>query len=338
MQKTDRVHFLTGRGKLYRRDNNIVFIRTEEDGSESAPPKALPINAIDELYITANIETDTNTLCFLADNNILVHLFTHTGAHRGNIYPNTPNAVNKSGFVLLQQLRAFDDPRHRLYIARQITKGHIRAGIKNLHKYKVDTKLDTLELESKVDAAPAIDALMGVEGSFKKAYYEGWNGIIKNQKSFKFIERSKRPPADKINALISYFNTRIYNICLSEIYKTELDPRIGYLHEPNYKSLSLHLDLAEIFKPIIGDNMIFTMLNREDITAKDFESDAGRLRFTKEAVKKIELKFITKMTEQIEVAGTGGQILTWRQIIRREANRLKKCICETSEYEPFALN
>jgi len=304
---------------------------------ESGAPKALPINAIDELYITANIETDTNTLCFLADNNILVHLFTHTGAHRGNIYPNTPNAVNKSGFVLLQQLRAFDHLEHRLYIAKQITKGHIRAGIKNLQKYKVDTPLVLSSLEAAVDRAATIDAIMGVEGSFKKSYYEGWNQIIKNQKSFKFIERSKRPPADKINLMISYFNTRIYNICLSEIYKTELDPRIGYLHEPNYKSLSLHLDLAEIFKPIIGDNMIFSMLNREEITAKDFESDAGRLRFTKEAVKKIELKFIAKMTEQIEVKGAGGQMLTWRQIIRREANRLKKCICETSEYEPFGV-
>lgn len=337
MQKTDRVHFLTGRGKLYRRDNNIVFTATDENGVENGVPKALPINAIDELYITANIETDTNTLCFLADNNTLVHLFTHTGAHRGNIYPNTPNAVNKSGFVLLQQLRAFDHTEHRLYIAKQITKGHIRAGIKNLQKYKVDTPLVLSSLEAGVDAAASIDALMGVEGSFKRGYYEGWNQIVKNQKSFKFIERSKRPPADKINALISYFNTRIYNICLSEIYKTELDPRIGYLHEPNYKSLSLHLDLAEIFKPIIGDNMIFLMLNREEITAKDFESDAGRLRFTKDAIKKIELKFIAKMTEQIEVAGTGGQLLTWRQIIRREANRLKKCICETNEYEPFGV-
>ena len=117
MQKTDRVHFLTGRGKLYRRDNNIVFTATDENGVENGVPKALPINAIDELYITANIETDTNTLCFLADNNTLVHLFTHTGAHRGNIYPNTPNAVNKSG----ESLR--HEPRGRKVHFAQRTNG-----------------------------------------------------------------------------------------------------------------------------------------------------------------------------------------------------------------------
>ena len=56
-----------------------------------------------------------------------------------------------------------------------------------------------------------------------------------------------------------------------------------------------------------------------------------------DTIKTIELKFISKMSETIEVAGANGQLLNWRQIIRREANRLKKCICETSEYEPFVV-
>ena len=166
MQKRDRVHFLMGRGKLQRRDNNIVFVATDEDGSEKSPPRTIPINSMDELYIVANIETDTNTLCFLADNNIVVHLFTHYGSHRGNIYPNTPNSVNKSGFVLLQQLRAFDHADHRLYIAKQITRGHIRASIKNLKKYRVDTPLDLKSIEENIDSCDSINSLMGIEGSF----------------------------------------------------------------------------------------------------------------------------------------------------------------------------
>jgi len=141
-------------------------------------------------------------------------------------------------------------------------------------------------------------------------------------------------PWGSLNALISYVNTRIYNITLSEIYKTELDPRIGYLHEPNYRSLSLHLDIAEIFKPIIGDNIIFTMLNQNEITAKDFKTDSGRIRFTNEAIKKIELNIIKKMTQQTTI---GKQQLTWRQLIRREVNQLKKTICETREYQPFSV-
>ena len=183
-----------------------------------------------------------------------------------------------------------------------------------------------------LEKAKSINEIMAVEGAFNKNYYQAWNKIIKNQRSFKFVKRTKRPPTDKLNSLISYVNTRIYNIVLSEIYKTELDPRIGFLHEPNYRSLSLHLDIAEIFKPIIGDNIIFTLLNNNEITTKDFKTDSGRIRFTNEGIKTIELKVIKKMTEQTTI---GEQRLTWRQVIRREVNRIKRNIVETSEYEPF---
>jgi len=185
-----------------------------------------------------------------------------------------------------------------------------------------------------LDKAKTIGEVMASEGAFKKNYYQAWNSIIKNQRSFKFTKRTKQPPTDKINSLISYINTRMYNIVLSEIYKTELDPRIGFLHEPNYRSLSLHLDIAEIFKPVIGDNIIFNLLNNDEITTKSFKTDSGRIRFTNEAIKKIELSIIKKMTEQTMI---GKQKLTWRQVIRREVNRIKRNIVETSEYEPFII-
>jgi len=205
-------------------------------------------------------------------------------------------------------------------------------GAANCQKYK--TGFDVSPHIEALERSENIAQIMAAEGAFKKAYYEQWNAIISDQRSFKFTTRSKRPPADKLNSFISYVNTRIYNVCLSEIYKTELDPRIGFLHEPNYRALSLHLDLAEIFKPLLGDNLIFTMLNKKEITAKSFATDAGRIRFTNEAIQKIELKMIAKLTEQVKI---GEQYLTWRQIIRREANQIKKCIVEGVAYEPFVL-
>lgn len=329
MQKTDRSHFLINAGRLRRQDNNLYFDRYDDEDAVVGT-KILPINAIDELYMLAKIDVDSYTLAFLADNNVLLHFFSPYQSFRGNFFPNTSNSVNKSGFVLLQQVRAFDDPKQRLHLARRITEGQIRNGWANLKKYAVDFDGNTY-LEA-LEGARSIGEIMAAEGSFKKAYYQGWNGIIKNQRSFKFTVRSKRPPADKLNSFISYVNTRVYNICLSEIYKTELDPRIGFLHEPNYRALSLHLDLAEIFKPILGDTLIFTMLNRNEITAKDFKTDAGRIRFTNDAIKKIESKMIAKLTEQITI---GNQKLTWRQVIRKEANKIKKCVCEYAPYEPY---
>ena len=77
------------------------------------------------------------------------------------------------------------------------------------------------------------------------------------------------------------------------------------------------------------------MLNQQEITAKDFKTDNGRIRFTNEAIKKIELKIITKMTEQTTLT---TQRLTWRQVIRREVNQIKRSVCETSEYQAFTLS
>jgi len=329
MTKSDRTHFLITNGRLRRQDNNLYFDRYDEEGNITSS-KPLPIKAIDEIYLLGKIDLDSYSMAFIAHNNILLHFFSPYQAFRGNFFPNTSNSVNKSGFVLLQQLRAFDDKVHRLYIAKQITKGHFINGANNCKRYKVDFDVAP-HLES-LKNSQRISEVMASEGAFQKNYYQAWNKIIKNQRSFKFTTRSKRPPIDKINALISYINTRIYNIVLSEIYKTELDPRIGFLHEPNYRSLSLHLDIAEIFKPIIGDSIIFTLLNKNEITAKDFKTDSGRIRFTNEAIKKIEMKIIKKMTEQTII---GEQKLTWRQVIRREVNRIKRNIIETSEYEPF---
>ena len=329
MTKTDRTHFLLNRGRLRRQDNNLYFDTYDEEDN-IIKTKPLPIKAIDEIYLLAKIDLDSYSMAFIAYNNILLHFFSHYQSFRGNFFPSSSNSVNKSGFVLLQQLRAFDDPVHRLYLAKEITKGHFINGANNCKKYSIDFELESY-LQN-LEKAKTINEVMASEGAFQKNYFQTWNSIIKNQRSFKFIKRSKRPPTDKINCLISYVNTRIYNICLSEIYKTELDPRIGFLHEPNYKAVSLHLDIAEIFKPIIGDNIIFTMLNKNEITAKDFKTDSGRIRFTNEAIKKIEMKIIQKMTEQTTL---GKQRLTWRQVIRREVNQMKKSICETSEYKAF---
>ena len=329
MQKSDRTHFLMRAGRLRREANNLKFDTYDEEFNVIGT-KPLPIKAIDEIYILAKVDLDSYTMSFIADNNILLHFFSPYGSFRGNLFPSTSNSVNKSGFVLLQQLRAFDDEKHRLYLARQITKGHFINGTNNLKRRKIEFAVEPYL--ANLEKATTINEIMASEGAYQKNYYQTWNQIITNQRSFKFIQRSKRPPTDKLNSLISYLNTRIYNITLSEIYKTELDPRIGFLHEPNYRSLSLHLDIAEIFKPIIGDNIIFTLLNKKKITAKDFKTDSGRIRFTNDAIKTIEMTIIKKMTDQTTI---GDQKLTWRQVIRRETNQLKRAICETSDYEPF---
>lgn len=81
------------------------------------------------------------------------------------------------------------------------------------------------------------------------------------------------PPDNMINSLISFVNTLIYTKVLSEIYHTQLNPTISYLHEPGVRRFSLSLDIAEVFKPLIGDRVIFSLLNRKQITEDSFTKE-----------------------------------------------------------------
>ena len=95
------------------------------------------------------------------------------------------------------------------------------------------------------------------------------------------------PPDNMINSLISFVNTLIYTKVLSEIYHTQLNPTISYLHEPGVRRFSLSLDIAEVFKPLIGDRLIFSLLNRKQITEDSFTKELNFLHLKKDASKLI---------------------------------------------------
>ena len=111
-------------------------------------------------------------------------------------------------------------------------------------------------LFEQIDHVDDIENLMAVEGNIRDQYYKCFNEII-GKEDFDFNGRNRRPPQDRINALISFGNTLAYTAVLSEIYKTHLDPRIGYLHTTNFRRFTLNLDVAEIFKPSGGQAYIY---------------------------------------------------------------------------------
>ena len=126
---------------------------------------------------------------------------------------------------------------------------------------------------------------MAIEGNIRNEYYHCFNKIIKNPE-FEFSIRSRRPPRDNINALISFGNSLLYTTILGEIYQTQLDPRIGYLHSTNERRFTLNLDIAEIFKPIIVDRTIFSLLNKEVLTTSDFETNFNGILLSENGRKK----------------------------------------------------
>lgn len=304
--------------------------------SKNINKKYIPFNAINEIHIFSNSFYITKKfLDFVSKHNILVHFYNYYGYYEGTYYP---REFYNSGFILLKQVEHYLDTNKRVFLAKAITIGAILNSLRILNYYKnrgydLDYEISSISIFlEKVNGCKNIEELMAYEGNSKAIYYRAFNKIMRNE-DFYFDKRSKRPPADKINALISFGNSYLYSICLSEIYRTHLDPRIGFLHSVTYRKFSLNLDISEIFKPVIVDRTIFTLVNKKIISADDFNEDLG-ITYLNEDGKK---KFIKYLEERLNTTINLKKInkVSYRRVIRMELYKLEKHLIGEEDFEPF---
>ena len=165
---------------------------------------------------------------------------------------------------MIRQCEHYSDSSKRLLIAQKLVDSASYHIYRNLRYYNsrgrdLQGYMQQIEaLRNHIYETKSVSELMGYEGNIRKVYYSSWN-IIVNQ-DIDFEKRVKHPPDNMINTLISFVNSLVYTRTLGEIYKTQLNPTISYLHEPGVRRFSLCLDLSEIFKPIIADRLIFSLL------------------------------------------------------------------------------
>lgn len=175
---------------------------------------------------------------------------------------------------------------------------------------------------------------MGIEGNIRKKYYEAFNIIINQEVNFE--KRVKHPPDNMINSMISYVNTLVYTTVLSEIYHTQLTPLVSFLHQPGERRFSLSLDIAEIFKPLIADRLIFSMLNKNQITESDFKTDLNFIYLKENSRKKILQEYDTRISKTIRHRVLGRDV-SYRYLIRLELYKLVKHIIGEKDYEGFKI-
>ena len=175
---------------------------------------------------------------------------------------------------------------------------------------------------------------MGIEGNIRKTYYSAWNEIVNQE--IKFEKRVMHPPDNMINSLISFVNSLIYAKTLSEVYHTQLNPTISYLHQPGARRFSLCLDLSEIFKPLIADRLIFSLLNRRQITENSFTKEFNFLHLKKEASQLIVTELEARLKQAIMHRDLGRQV-SYQYLIRLEAYKLIKHLIGEKEYEGFRI-
>lgn len=326
-------YYLFNPGRLSRKDNTLKFSPIDEDGNEGQP-KYIPIETVDNLYTFGSLDANSALYNFLGKEQVSVHFFDYYEHYTGSFMP---KEYLLAGKMIIAQAGHYSKPAKRMAIAQKLVDGAAFNMLKNLKYYnnrEKDTAGCIARIEQLVQSIPAtntIEMLMGIEGNIRMCYYEAFSIIIND---FEMGQRSKMPPSNEVNAMVSFVNSMCYTLCLDMIYRTQLNPTISFLHQPGERRFSLALDLAEIFKPLLADRLIFSLLNKKQVQASDFDNCLNRC-LLKDSGRKIVVKaWDDKLNETIKHRSLGRNV-SYRHLVNLECYKLSKHILDIEEYKPF---
>ncbi len=337
MKKT---YYLFNPGTLERKDNTLKFTPYEEevDGElrQAGQTRYLPVEDIAEFYVFGSLHASSSLFNFLGQQDIAVHFFDYYENYTGSFMPKDGLL---SGRMLLAQTSAYQDSEMRLSIARKFIEGAAFNMVKNLRYYNnrgKDTQpvIDLIEgYAQHLFDVGSIPELMGVEGNIRQAYYEAFDLILDE---FQMEGRSKQPPQNEVNALISFGNMMCYSQCLRAIHQTQLNPTISYLHTPGERRYSLSLDITEIFKPLLVDRVIFKLLNKKELQEKHFDKKMNRCLLNQSGKKIFVKAFEDRLNETIKHRALNRSV-SYKHLMKLECYKLAKHLLGIEEYKPFKM-
>jgi len=316
-------------GKLKRQANTLYF-------KSDKKRKYIPVEHISSMMIFGEITLNKKLLEFLSRNEILLNFFNHYGYYVGTYYP---REHYNSGYLILKQAEFYLDKKKRFNLAKKFVEGAVINMLKVLRYYNTrgcnleSSILGIENLQEKISIQREIEELMAIEGNIREKYYEAFNDIIKNE-NYYFLKRTKRPPRTKLDALISFGNSMFYTVALCEIYKTHLDPRIGFLHSTNFRRFTLNLDVSEVFKPIIVDRVLFSLLNKQMLKENNFMEELNKVYLNEKGKELFIREFEDKLKSTIKHSKLKKNV-SYRRLVRMELYKIEKHLMDEEYYEPF---
>ena len=328
MEVLDGKYHIVSDGIINREDYALLFENEEKK-------HIIPVEVTHQINIYSNVTLAANVLHQMSKKQIKVAFFDPYGRLSGCFIPERSRG---NGNILLKQCEAYLDEKRRLDMARRMeiaSLHNIRSNLRYYEKHENGVYRESVrrisELISKENTATTVNQLMLVEAQARQIYYQMFSQIIK-EKDFRFSGRTKRPPKDAINACISFGNTLLYNEFLNIIWTKGLDPAIGMVHSTNRRNYSLNLDFADIFKPVITDRVIFSLLNRKMLGTEHFEQQ-GEGTFLSKTGKVIFLEMYERKLKETLVLK--GKRYTYRNLMQLEVQNFKNEILNGEKYKPY---
>ncbi len=320
-------------GILRQRDYDLLF--ETEIGETDIPPAATEV-----INIHSNVVFDDGFLRYAMKNGIQINIFDEQYNKIGTFLPDRPL---KSPSLLHKQLLVYYDTEHRLRLAKEFVLAYLHNVCLNVRYHNKETPLaeyqevlSTLEkLKKKIrEHCNSYETLLMLEAQAHREYYSCFD-LMLHEAGFVFDRRSKRPPKNEVNALLSFGNTVLYNLLATEIGKTSLDVQVGFLHATNQRRESLNLDIAESFKPLIVDRVIFRLINMRILKPEHFRHFEDGAVYLNAEGKRIFLRAFYDKLETVVSVGVQKKRMSYNTIITEEIRSLARHIRQEDKYSAF---
>lgn len=301
MKKLANVLYILTEGSYLHCENSSICVKI--GGTEKT---RIPAHTIDSIVCLCNTTVSTPFIGFCSDNGISLSFHSDTGKFYGRIY----GAV--SGNVLLRQKQyQWIGEKESAVIVRNIISGKLLNSRNVLMKSARNTTEDKAELlhhaaqmlseqHDALDNNVDIDSIRGIEGAAATIYFRAFDAMLKiDDADLIFEKRSRRPPENRVNALLSFVYMLLKNEMQSALESVGLDTAVGYLHTLRPGRPSLALDLMEELRAPLGDRFVISLLNLKQISSKDFDTANGEFHLKEDARRLVIREWQLRKKEQI---------------------------------------
>jgi CRISP-associated protein Cas1 len=296
--------FVTTQGAYLAKEGESVVVKVEGNAALS-----LPIHLLGGIVCFGQVSCSPALMGHCAEHGVAVSFLTEYGKFLAKVQGPV------SGNVLLrrEQYRRADDQAASVSIAKMFliakianSRTVLQRAIRD-HGEKISAEIvssaSVLLMNSlkKVEEQEDLDSLRGVEGEAANAYFSVFDHLIVAQKDdFKFTQRSRRPPLDNVNCLLSYIYVILMHDCRAALEVVGLDPAVGFLHRDRPGRYGLALDLMEEFRPFFADRLALSLINMCLVQKKGFkEMESGAVLMDDDTRKTLLVKYQERKQDEI---------------------------------------
>jgi CRISPR-associated protein Cas1 len=305
--------YVTTQGAYLSRDGETVLVRVDQEAK-----LRVPIHTLGGIVCFGQVSCSPPLMALCGERNVAISFLSE----HGKFYARVQGPVSGNVLLRREQYRRADSEAVSARIAQSVVVAKVAncrtVLLRGIRDHADNPQVPALEaagvrlarlLDDMREHLP-LDTVRGLEGDAARTYFDVFDHLVTAQKDdFFFRERSRRPPLDNLNALLSFFYTLLVHDVTAALETVGLDPAVGFLHRDRPGRPSLALDLMEEFRPVLADRLALSLVNRQQIRGKGFKkTETGAVLMDEATRKEVLVAYQKRKQEEIQHPFLGEKV------------------------------